>query len=61
LTSGGVTAVAQQPLQLLPSPILQLDLDVLADTCVLKASNSSGGHDTRCLTAAATRMHIIQV
>jgi hypothetical protein len=37
-----VTAVAQQPVQLRLSPDLQLDLDVLADSCVVKASNASG-------------------
>lgn len=54
LTSAVVTAVAQQPLQLLPNPTLQLGLDVLADTCVLKASNSSGGHNICYLAATAT-------
>lgn len=43
-SSAGVatTAVAELPVKLTPQPILQLDLDVLADTCVLETANATG-------------------
>jgi hypothetical protein len=37
-----VTAQAQQPVQLLPNPTLQLDLDILADTCKVRTANLTG-------------------
>lgn len=41
-TGQGLSVAAQQPVTLTPQPTLQLDLDVLADTCVLKTANTTG-------------------
>jgi hypothetical protein len=41
-TGKAITAMSQQPVQLVPSPTLQLDLDVVADSCAVKNPSTTG-------------------
>lgn len=51
---------AQAPVQLTPNPALQLDLDVVAESCVVETTNASGRRridawHTACMYAASLR------